>query len=110
MSFENLSMSDSENFDVIRRFIELSKRGYQVHVSFSGDVIECTCIVGGDCNCPCPKYFDPSDGHGRTFVHMDDIPEDVLDELDDGRDSQAYSIGLFDWMEKYVLSVEAKSR
>ena len=95
---------------VIERFDALAKRGYSVNVAFTGDTIECTSIMGGDCNCPCKKFYDPSDGHGFTYVHMDDVPDDVVDILDDGRDSQAFCDGLFDWMQQYVLSVEGKPR
>jgi len=95
---------------VIGRFDALAKRGYHVNVVFTGDTVECVSIIGGDCNCPCPKHFDPSDGHGFTHVSMDDVPDDVLEALDDGRDSQSFCDGMFDWMENHVLSVEAKSR
>lgn len=95
---------------VIGRFEALANRGYHVNVVFTGDTVECTHISGGDPNCPHPKYFDPSDGHGWTYVHMDHVPDEVLDELDDGRSSQEFCDGLFDWMEKHVLNVEAKAR
>ena len=95
--------------DIIERSRQLAKRGYQVGVAFTGDMVECTYITGGDANCPHPKYFDPSDGHGFTYVHMDHVPDNIFDELDDGRDPQAFSNGLFDWMEKRVLYLEARA-
>lgn len=103
----NSSLVDSA---VIGRFDALAKRGYHVTVMFTGDTIECTCIMGGDCNSPYKQFFNPIDGRGFTYVHMDHVPDDVVGGLDDGRDSQAFCDGLFDWMSQYVLSVEGKPR
>lgn len=110
MSSEKTSMSAPVHAIVIGRFDALAKRGYHVNVMFAGNTVECISIAGGDANCPCHKYFDPSDGHGFTYVHMDHVPDDVLNDLDDGRESQAVCDGLFDWMEKHVLAMEAKPR
>lgn len=87
---------------------DLAKRGYEVNVTFSGDTVACVYIEGGDSNCPHLKYYDPADGHGYTHVHMDNIPGDVLDGLDDGRDPQAYCEGLFEWMRRRVLELEGR--
>ena len=60
-------------------------------------------ITGGDSNCPHPKYYDPSDGHGFTHVHMDD---DRFDELPDEATDFDYAKA----MVIYCESVEGLSR
>jgi hypothetical protein len=95
---------------LLERFHELSRRGYAVNVQFCGDTVECLSILGGDPQCSHPKYFDPRDGHGFTFVSMDDVPNSVLDDADKGQSSQDYCDRLFNWMQGQAISLEGLSR
>lgn len=104
---------------LLKKFDSLARRGYEVHVTFYGDGVECTHIIGGDPNCSHRKYFDPEDGHGFTYVHMDDIPDEVLDSVDKLTSTQVCQNGssdwlsrymMFEWMEQHVLSVEAEPK
>lgn len=97
---------DTMRVDSFRR---LAARGYHVHVVFSPTKTECYLITGGDPNCSHKKYYDPADGHGYTHVHMDDVPDLLLDELD-GEDEQTVCDEVFLWMESKVIQSEGKAK
>ena len=88
----------------------LLQRGYHVMLSLEDDSACIECITGGDTNCTHPKYYDPADGHGYTSVHMDDIPDKVLDSFDDRMPEGELSRAWAAWMVAEAERLEAKPK
>lgn len=84
----------------------LLARGYQSIILIGGTGAEVQSIMGGDCNCPRPKFYDPQDGHGWTYIHMDDVPDDVMDTF--GNDT--YELESARWMIAEAERLEGTAR
>lgn len=86
----------------IRKAIKgLVDKGYAVRVIYDYSGIDIDTITGGDCNCPCRKYYDPKDGHGFTLLYMDDF----IDM--DGTEAN-YTINILQRMIKHLEKIEGQ--
>jgi len=59
--------------EILQPFKALLAKGYELSLTVRASGCTADLLMGGDCNCPKRKYYDPADGHGFTHVHSEDI-------------------------------------
>ena len=70
--------------EVLELLEPLIDKGWMANLWFDKEEVYLYSLTGGDRNCPHPKNYDPSDGHGHTYIteHDVDIPEVPDDKYD----------------------------
>ena len=93
--------------ELIERFEALLARNWILEVLVDGSSeVSPVYLMGGDCNCPYPKHYDPADGHGFTYLNADDfhlsemMPESVRE----------YNLRLADAMIARAVELEGKPK
>ena len=91
--------------EILQPFKALLAKGYELSLTVRASGCTADLLMGGDCNCPKRKYYDPADGHGFTYVHSDDI------ELAFGIDDEAeYNLAMARVMATRATALEAKPK